>query len=86
MADETKPTPPPTQARRQITPEELKTRFSYHAPKTGQPEQYAEVRRRFTELAEFMNEALPEGREKNLAFTNLEQAQFWANSAIARRS
>jgi hypothetical protein len=27
---------------------------------------------------------VPEGREKALALTNLEQVMFWANAAIAR--
>ena len=86
MANENKPTPPPTQVRRQITPEELNIRFDYHTPTPEQIPLYEEVRRRFKELAAFINNESPEGREKNVAFTHLEQAQFSTKSAIARRS
>ena len=86
MADETKPAPAPKTERRAISPEELNIRFDYHAPTTAQIPKYEEIRRRFKELAAFLNNELPEGREKHVAFTQLEQAQFYANSAIARRS
>ncbi|MGH3375967.1 MAG: DUF7681 family protein [Actinoallomurus sp.] len=36
-------------------------------------------------MADALNEVLPEGREKSLAITNLEQAMFWANAAVARQ-
>lgn len=35
-------------------------------------------------LALIINGACPDGREKSLALTNLEQVMFWANAAIAR--
>jgi hypothetical protein len=35
-------------------------------------------------LAQIINGACPDGREKSLALTNLEQVMFWANAAIAR--
>ena len=35
-------------------------------------------------LADLFNEHVPEGREKSLALTNLEQALMWANASIAR--
>lgn len=70
----------------QISNEELDIRFDYHPPTTEQIPHYTEVRRRFKELAKYMRDTIPDGREKNVAFTHLEQAQFSANSAIARRS
>ena len=64
---------------------ELETRFTYHPVKDNeQKEKYEEVRRCCMELAHALNALCPEGREKALSLTNLEQAQFWANASIAR--
>ncbi|MGP3782344.1 Acb2/Tad1 domain-containing protein [Paenibacillus sp. 1A_MP2] len=35
-------------------------------------------------MAELIDEQTPKSREQSLAMTNLEQAVFWANAAIAR--
>lgn len=35
-------------------------------------------------MAQLINAACPDGREKSLALTNLEQVMFWANASIAR--
>lgn len=64
---------------------ELNHRFTYHSPKTGQPERYTRIREKAKELALLIMEDTPESREQSLAFTNLEQTVFWANAAIARR-
>jgi hypothetical protein len=64
---------------------ELDNRFTYHAPKEGQPERYQAIRSKAKELAELLEKECPESREKSLAFTHLEDAVFWANAAIARR-
>lgn len=66
--------------------QEIETRFTYHAPKTGQPEIYVRLRDKAKEMAILINEVCPESREKALAFTQLEDAVFWANAAIARRT
>lgn len=68
-----------------ITPDELTTRFTYHAPKTGQPEKYHSLRDRAKNLAREIVLLTPESREQSLALTKLEEAVFWANAAIARR-
>ena len=63
---------------------DLENRFSYHAPKPGQPETYQRIREVAHDLARVVNEKCPESREKSLAFTHIENAVMWANAAIAR--
>ena len=63
---------------------DLDNRFTYHAPAPGQPEMYSAIRAEAKQFAELLNEWCPDGRDKSLAVTNLEQAVFWANAAIAR--
>ncbi|MGE7828914.1 DUF7681 family protein [Paenibacillus sp. NPDC093718] len=64
--------------------EQIENNFSYHAPMPGQPEIYQEIREKAKELAYLIDQKAPGSREKSLAMTNLEQAVFWANAAIAR--
>ena len=64
---------------------ELRLRFTYHPPRSGQPERYTALRSKALELAELMVAECPASREQALALTNLEQSVFWANAAIARR-
>lgn len=59
-------------------------RFTYHPPKGDQVARYSQVRQEGLRLAMFLLEHTPESREQSLALTNLEQAIFWANAAIAR--
>lgn len=66
---------------------ELAHRFQFH-PATS-PTRGAEhdaVRTRCGDLAAFLNEVVPEGREKSLAVTKVEEAMMWANAAIARQA
>lgn len=62
----------------------LQNNFTYHAPKPGQPDRYEDIRKDAGELAALLTRYCPESRELSLAITNLEQAVFWANAAIAR--
>ena len=64
--------------------ERIENAFTYHAPKDGQPEKYQAIREKAKELAYLIDELVPDGREKSLAQTNLEQATMWANAGIAR--
>lgn len=65
--------------------EDLENRFTYHPPVTeARQNQHASVRGEVQALAYTLNELLPEGREKSLAFTKLEEVMFWGNAAIAR--
>ncbi|MEK4513613.1 Acb2/Tad1 domain-containing protein [Paenibacillus sp. FSL K6-2524] len=63
---------------------QIENNFTYHAPKSGQPEIYTEIREKAKELAILIDEHVPKSREQALALTNLEQAVFWANAGVAR--
>ena len=65
---------------------ELENRFTYHAPKEGQPEMYEAIRDRACNYAIFLNATCPDSREKSLALTKLDEVVFWANASIARSS
>lgn len=63
---------------------DLKNRFTYHPPQPGQPEQYEALRSKVFLLALYINDTVPESREKSLAITHLEDAVMWANAGLAR--
>lgn len=64
---------------------DITNRFSYHAPGSqDRANAHDGVRRSCCSLAEYLNAELPEGREKSLAVTKLEEVMFWANAALAR--
>ena len=66
--------------------QELETRFTYHAPKEGQPEIYTRLRDEAAKLALLIAELVPASREQSLALTKLEESVMWANAGVARRS
>lgn len=63
---------------------DLECRFTYHAPKPGQPELYTALREQAKALAYRIVQTVPPGREQASALTHLENAIFWANAGIAR--
>jgi len=65
---------------------DLENRFTYHAPKEGQPEKYVAIRGNAQDLAFTIDHFCPDSREKSLAITKLEEVVFWANAAIARNA
>lgn len=64
--------------------QDLVNRFTYHQPNAQKVTCHQEVRDRLLEVALRLDDMLPAGREKSLAFTHLEESMFWANAAIAR--
>lgn len=63
---------------------EINKRFDHHYPESDeQLSHHIEVREATKTLAAVFG-GLPEGCEKALAITRLEEAMFWANAAIAR--
>lgn len=63
---------------------QLENNFTYHPPVGGQQERYVMLRDNAKKLAYEIVTFTPPSREQALALTNLEQAIFWANAAIAR--
>lgn len=64
---------------------ELKNRFAFHpAVTSARRELHEDVRYRCWDLANWINQKVPEGREKSLAVTHLEDVMMWANAAVAR--
>lgn len=63
--------------------EDFQRRFDFHQATQVSQVRHASVRDTFKETA-FELARLPDGREKSLAFTALEEASFWAHAAIAR--
>lgn len=64
---------------------DLKKRFTYHAPKEGQPQTYEQIRDAAHSFALLLAGLCPESRERSLAFTHLEEVVMWANASIARK-
>ena len=70
-----------------IGKDEIEHRFGFHkAAVEGENAtlpKHRDTRLRFREFAAFLDEVLPEGRAKAVAFTELENASMWAHKAIA---
>lgn len=68
-----------------MQPADIEHRFAFHAATTQEKrDEHTSVRQHCRRLADELNERLPEGREKSLAITRVEEVMFWANAAIAR--
>ena len=64
---------------------DIDNRFAFHAATNDEKRNaHASVREQCRVLATALNESLPDGREKSLAITHLEQVMFWGNAALAR--
>lgn len=63
---------------------ELQRRFRYHTPGTFTQEEMEKIRAKFITLARYLDKNLPDGREKALAFTHLEETLFFVMASLAR--
>jgi len=63
--------------------EKLEKSFTYQAPKENQIDKYQALRQKAKELSLLINDLCPEGREKSLSITKLEETIMWANKSIA---
>jgi hypothetical protein len=67
-----------------LAPDEIASNFTYHPPKDKMHEIFSIIRSMAKELALKIDDEVPDGREKSLALTKLEEAVFWANAGISR--
>jgi len=63
--------------------EELENRLGYHKATEETIPMHKNIRGEFLGLAKYLNDLLPEGREKSLAFTALQEAAMWSNASVA---
>jgi hypothetical protein len=62
----------------------LLTRFRHHPPiNQDQVNRYEAIRERGLYFAQYINEHVPDSREKNLAIDCLRESVMWANAGIA---
>lgn len=83
--EESESSPPVPMPLSTTTVDEIRRRFTYHAPFGTQPERYAGLRALANNLAFQIVALTPASREQSLALTKLEECLFFANAAIARR-
>lgn len=70
-----------------MDPYDIEHRFAFHAATTDEKrDAHGSVRQECRRLADHINETCPDGREKSLAITAIEEAMFWGNAALARAS
>lgn len=65
---------------------ELDNRFTFHPANTPDRQvNHQSVRDECRDFSRYLNGLLPEGREKALALTHLEEVMMWSNAALARQ-
>lgn len=63
--------------------DEIRETFRYHKPSPAKVRQHQAIRNVLTEAAVEIGELTPFSRERSLALTALQEAQMWANAAVA---
>lgn len=63
---------------------EIGRRFEFHLATSRTGPLHQEVRLRHRQLAQFIEEGIPESRERALALTALQES-MWCNAAVAYR-
>ena len=70
--------------------DEIENRFGFHKATiegaNATAPDHTLVRKLYKEFAERLDEILPDGRAKSVAFTHLEDASMWTHKAISQRA
>lgn len=67
-----------------LSEEEIHKRVTYHAPTELAKVQHARLSEATADYLRAIDDCVPDGREKSLAITNVEQAKMWASAGVAR--
>lgn len=62
---------------------DLEDLFTYHAPKSGDPERYHAIRSKAKELAQVIIDSTPVGHDQDNAIRQLRTSVMFANASIA---
>lgn len=65
---------------------ELNRRFTSRTPDANTSAKHELVRHEFIMFVASLDDLLPDGREKSIAMTELENASMWAQKAVATSS
>lgn len=66
---------------------DLENRFARHPANTLEKQNaHGSVRMKCLELAYFVKNSVPPGREQSLALTHIEEVMLWSNAGIARNN
>lgn len=63
---------------------DIERRFTFHPATDKSRAQHDAIRNALRTTAHWLNSELPDGREKSLALTYLEEVMFWSNAAVLR--
>lgn len=70
-----------------LSTHEIEHRFGFHKGTTEGDNatlpKHRDLRLKFRKFAEYLEEVLPDGRAKAVAFTELENASMWSHKAVA---
>lgn len=67
-----------------ISNEEIQNRVTFHAPSPAGVERHRALSEAAAAFMAVVEAQVPDGREKSLALTNVEQAKMWASAGVAR--
>lgn len=67
-----------------LTTEEITNRVTYHAPSSDGVAKHAALSGKFIEIMHDIDALVPDGREKAIVMTKLEEAKMWASAGVAR--
>jgi len=66
---------------------EIENRFGFHKATVegvnATLPKHRDIRVAFRDFAEYLDDVLPDGRAKSVAFTELENASMWSHKAVA---